>query len=293
MSITAAQVKELREMTSAGMMDCKKALTETQGDMDAAIQWLREHGLAKAGKKSDRITAEGCVVIASSGDGKKSAMVEINSETDFVARHEDFMGFANAVADIALKHQAQDVESLLKLPFDSTGKTVDEVRAELIAKIGENIQVRRVVLKNSEGVVGGYVHNGRIGVLVDMKPANMELARDIAMHIAAFSPQAVRPEDVSAELVEKEKEIFRAQAAESGKPAEIIEKMIGGRINKFLNEVSLYGQLFAKDQEKTVAQILKAHGVDVDSFLRFEVGEGIEKKVENFADEVRAQLKGN
>lgn len=292
MSITAAQVKELRERTSAGMMDCKNALNETNGDMEAAAELLRKKGIAKADKKADRVAAEGCVVIGTSQDNKCAAIVELNCETDFVAREAAFAQFAQTLAQVALQHKANDVEQLAQLTYGE-GKTVDEVRRELVAKLGENIQIRRVTCKQTEGVLGAYIHSGRIGVLVEVQPGQTEIARDVAMHIAAFNPQAIRPEDVPAELVEKEKEIFRAQAAESGKPAEIVEKMIGGRINKFLGEVSLYGQAFAKDQDQTVAQVLKANSAEVKSFIRFEVGEGIEKKVDNFAEEVRATMQGS
>ena len=292
MAITAALVKELRERTGAGMMECKKALVETDGDIDVAIEAMRKSGAAKADKKAGRVAADGKVEIAISDDGATLAMVEINSETDFVAKDENFLAFTSAVAAAALAGEAADAEALSGMKLAS-GETVDEARKNLIAKIGENISVRRcIIIKRQGDHLGVYTHGARIGVVVDLQGGSEELARDIAMHIAASKPVCVAQADVPAELVEKEKEIFTAQAAESGKPAEIIEKMVSGRIAKFLNEQALYGQPFVKDPDQTVEKLVKANNASVMSFARLEVGEGIEKKVENFADEVMAQVKG-
>jgi elongation factor Ts len=292
MAITAALVKELRERTGAGMMECKKALVESDGDLDAAIEAMRKSGAAKADKKAGRVAADGKIEMAISDDGATLAMVEINSETDFVAKDENFLAFASAVADAALAGEAADAEALSAMTLAS-GETVDEARKNLIAKIGENITVRRCnIIKRQGDHLGVYAHGARIGVVVDLKGGSEELAKDIAMHVAASRPVCVAQADVPAELVEKEKEIFSAQAAESGKPAEIIEKMVTGRIAKFLNEQALYGQPFVKDPDQNVEKLVKAADASVVSFLRLEVGEGIEKKVENFADEVKAQLEG-
>lgn len=292
MAITATLVKELRERTGAGMMECKKALVETDGDIDAAIDAMRKSGAAKADKKAGRIAAEGKIEIAVSDDGASLVMVEINSETDFAAKDDNFLSFAAAVAAAALAGEAADAEALSAMTMAS-GESVDEARKNLIAKIGENITVRRCNLIRRQGDhLGVYTHGARIGVVVDLKGGSEELAKDIAMHIAASKPVCVAQADVPAELVEKEKEIFSVQAAESGKPAEIIEKMVAGRIAKFLNEQALYGQPFVKDPDQTVEKLVKAANASVMSFSRLEVGEGIEKKVENFADEVMAQVKG-
>ena len=292
MAITAALVKELRERTGSGMMECKRALVETDGDIEAAIEAMRKSGAAKADKKAGRIAAEGKVVMAVSDDGATLAMVEVNSETDFAAKDESFAAFADAVAAVALAGEAADAATLSAMAMDS-GETVDEARTNLITKIGENITVRRCnIIKRQGDHLGAYSHGVRIGVVVDLKGGSEDMAKDIAMHIAASKPVCVKQSDVPADLVEKEKDIFSAQAAESGKPAEIIEKMVGGRIAKFLNEQALYGQPFVKDPDTKVEKLLKAADADVMSFSRLEVGEGIEKKVENFADEVKAQLEG-
>lgn len=292
MSISAAMVKELRERTGSGMMECKKALVETGGDIEAAVEFMRKAGLAKADKKASRVAAEGVIVAKVSNDGKKAVMAEVNSETDFVAKNEDFIKFVNQVAELALTQGVSDVEALMNQSLPGSG-TVNEVRQNLIAKIGENINLRRVALTSAaNGVVGAYLHGSRIGVLVELEGGNVELARDIAMHVAASRPVCVSDEQVSAELIEKEKDIFRAQAAESGKPADIIEKMVSGRVNKFLKEVTLLGQPFVKNPDQTVAQLVKAAGAKVIGFQRFEVGEGIEKKEDNFAEEVMAQVRG-
>ncbi|MGR8934199.1 MAG: translation elongation factor Ts [Gammaproteobacteria bacterium] len=291
MNITAAMVKELRERTGSGMMECKKALVEANGDLEAAIEQMRKSGLAKADKKSGRTAAEGCIAVKTSADGKYAAMVDINCETDFVAKGDDFIGFVNSVAEALLGVEVANNEQLLAMSLPS-GKTVDEMRRELVAKLGENINVRRFEKYQSAGGTGCYLHGGRIGVIVELSKVDDELGRDIAMHVAASKPVCVGEKDVPAELIAKEKEIFAAQAAESGKPAEIIEKMVAGRVNKFLNEITLLGQSFVKDPDISVAKLLAGKGTSVVRFARFEVGEGIEKKEENFAEEVMAQVRG-
>ena len=291
-AITAAQVKELRESTGAGMMECKRALEASNGDIDAAIAAMRKAGLAKAAKKADRTAAEGIVALQVSSDHKMAVLVEVNSETDFVARDQNFTNFAQQVATRALAEKVNSVEQLLNLPYEKNGaQNVEQVRQELVAKLGENLQIRRLALLQASGMVGSYKHGDRIGVLVQLDVNNSELGKDIAMHIAASNPSAVAPENVPAELIQKEKEIFVAQAAASGKPAAIIEKMVQGRINKYLQEVSLISQPFVKNPEQTVADLLKAANAKVQSFVRFQVGEGIEKHTTNFADEVAAQVR--
>ncbi len=285
--ISAALVKELRERTSAAMMDCKKALEKTNGDLEAAIEELRKSGAAKAGKKAGRVAAEGAVVIH--GDGKTAAMVEINSETDFVARHDDFKAFAQAVGETALASGQQDVAVFNTLTLAGSNQTVEEARLALVTKVGENVQIRRIVLAKA-ATVGTYLHGVRIGVLVELDTDNLDLAKDIAMHIAASRPIVVSPEQVSADIIAKEKDIYMAQAATSGKPQEIIEKMVGGRLKKFLDEVSLVGQPFVKDPEVTVGSMLSKHRAKVIAFHRFEVGEGIEKVVEDFKEAVMSQV---
>lgn len=293
MAITAAMVKELRERTGAGMMDCKKMLTETDGDMDAAIDLMRKSGAAKADKKAGRIAAEGRVIIVLSDDKKEAAVVEVNCETDFVAKDDNFINFAEAVAAQTLADKPADVAALSELPLDS-GESVAETRNNLVAKIGENIQVRRFELmtaSDADAEINFYQHGERIGVAVVLKGGDETLGKDIAMHIAASRPICVSEADVPAEVLEKEKEIFIAQAQDSGKPMSIIEKMVEGRMRKYLAEVTLLGQAFVKDSDQTVAQLLKSAGAEVVSFLRYEVGEGIEKKQEDFAAEVMAQVK--
>jgi elongation factor Ts len=280
-------VKELRERTGAGMMECKKALVETNGDIEAAIEHMRKAGMAKADKKAGRIAAEGLIVFKSSADGKRVAMVEVNCETDFVTKSDDFIGFSNAVAQLILDKQPADLDALLATPMTS-GESVSNTLKGLIAKIGENMNVRRFVTKSTDGVLGCYLHGSRIGVVVELKGGSEALAKDIAMHVAASKPVCVDESQVSAELIQKEKEIYTAQSAESGKPADIIAKMVEGRIKKFLKEVTLVGQPFVKNPDQTVEQLLKAAGATVVSFDRMEVGEGIEKKTENFAEEVMA-----
>lgn len=290
-TITAAMVKELRDRTASGMMECKKALVETQGDIEAAIEWMRKNGLVKAAKKAGRITAEGQVIVKASADGQSAVVLEVNSETDFVAKGDDFINFANGVADLILDKNPADLEALQALPMNGD-ESVETVRQNLVAKIGENIQLRRFTRFSTAGVIGAYRHGERIGVLVETTGGETGLAKDIAMHIAASRPVCVNETEVPAELIEKEREIFTAQAAESGKPAEIIAKMVEGRIKKFLAEVTLVGQPFVKDPDTTVAALLKKAGTDVVRFVRYEVGEGIEKKQDDFAAEVMAQVKG-
>jgi elongation factor Ts len=291
MAITAALVKELRERTGAGMMECKKALVEVDGDIEIAIEHMRKAGLAKADKKAGRIAAEGLIAFKASDDSKKAAMVEVNCETDFVTKGDDFKNFSSAVAQTALDNQPADIDALLALTMDG-GSSVADTTKTLIAKIGENTNVRRLAVRTTDGVLGVYMHSGRIGVMVELQGGDEALAKDIAMHVAASKPSCVSEADVSAELIAKEKEIFTAQAAESGKPPEIVEKMVSGRIKKFLKEVTLLGQPFVKNPDQTVEQLLKAAGATVVGFDRLEVGEGIEKKVDNFAEEVMAQAKG-
>jgi len=282
-------VKELRERTGAGMMECKKALTESAGDLDLAIENMRKSGLAKADKKAGRVAAEGRVAIEQSGDAV--AMAEVNCETDFVANGDEFGGFASAIAKAVLAAAPAGLEALNDVKLAS-GETADLARRNLVAKIGENITVRRIERYQAKGtVLGAYTHGTRIGVLVELKGGTPTLAKDIAMHVAASRPLCVKPEQVSAEVLEKEREIIRAQSADSGKPAAIIEKMVEGRLKKFLAEVTLLGQPFVKDPDQSVEKLVKAAGAEVLRFTRFEVGEGIEKKQEDFAAEVMAQAR--
>lgn len=292
MSVTAAMVKELRERTGAGMMECKKALTETAGDLDQAIELMRKQGLAKADKKAGRVAAEGRVIVQRDASGTAAIAIEVNCETDFVSGGDEFQSFAAQVAAAALAGAPADVDALLALPLEG-GLHLDERRRELVAKIGENIAVRRFERLARQGdVFGLYSHGSRIGVVVDLKGGDEALARDVAMHIAASRPICISPDEVPAELVAKEREIFEAQARESGKPEDIIQKMVDGRIRKYLNEVALVGQPFVKDADITVGQRLKQAGAEVMRFVRLEVGEGVEKKTENFAEEVMAQVRG-
>jgi len=285
MEITASMVKELRERTGAGMMECKKALTEAGGNIDAAAEALRKSGLAKADKKAGRVAAEGRVAFAQQGN--RAAIVEINSETDFVAKDGNFMAFCEAVATAAVA--VDDVEALKAATIG--GQTVEDARAALIAKVGENVQVRRMVSIESGGNVAGYVHGGRIGVLVELKGGDAELARGLAMHVAAMNPPYNKAADVPADFVAKEKEIELAKMSDKdrAKPAEILEKIIGGKIAKIVNEVTLYGQSYVLDTNQSVEQVLKAAGAEVLRFERLAVGEGIEKVVEDYAAEVMKQ----
>lgn len=290
-TISAGLVMQLRERTGAGMMECKKFLIATNGDIEAAIIEMRKAGQAKADKKADRVAAEGRVVIARSQDMHTSVMIEINSETDFVARDEHFIEFSNKVAEVALNNSVEDITALSNQKL-SNGVTIEQSRQELIAKIGENIKLRRMERICCEGgLTGYYLHGSRIGVIVALKNGNEELAKDIAMHIAASKPMVVNRDQVVAEAIENERDIFKAQAKESGKPQEIIDKMIEGRINKFIDEVSLLGQPYVKDPNIKVAQLLKEKNAEVISFIRYEVGEGIEKKEDNFVEEVMAQVR--
>lgn len=285
MAVTAALVKELRERTGAGMLDCKKALVETNGDIELAIENMRKSGQAKAAKKAGRIAAEG--VIFTKVDGNVATMLELNCETDFVARDESFLKFGNDLVELACANKFSDIEALNNAELD--GVVVSTVRDNIVAKIGENISPRRVVTIEGDNL-GAYTHGSRIGVLTVLVGGDEELAKDVAMHVAASVPQFVKPEEVPAEVVEKEKEIQIEIAVQSGKPAEIAEKMVAGRMKKFTGEISLTGQPFVKDPSTSVGDLLKSKGADVTSFVRFEVGEGIEKKEEDFAAEVAAQM---
>ncbi len=294
MAITASMVKELRERTGAGMMECKKALVESDGDIDAAIEAMRKSGQAKAAKKAGRTAAEGVVLIQVSPDSKKAVMVEVNCETDFVAKDDNFVSFANAVAERVLNSDVADVESLMAMPLhEGEDTTIEEARQALVSKIGENMTVRRFTRMDSSGTIASYRHGDRIGVIVDLEGGDEALGRDIAMHIAASKPVCVSEDQVPADMLAKEREIFTAQAKESGKPDNIIEKMIEGRIRKYLAEITLVGQPFVKDPDLTVGKLLEQKNAKVVGFERFEVGEGIEKKKENFAEEVMAQVKGS
>ncbi len=274
------------------MMECKKALVEANGDIEVAIEEMRKSGLAKADKKADRITAEGIITIETSADNKHAIMLEVNSETDFVAKADDFVNFVSAVAKKALEAQPADLDALKQLTLES-GETVETVRQALVAKIGENIQVRRFTSLNTEdGIIGFYRHGDRIGTMVQLTGGNEELAKDLAMHVAANRPQAISPDELSQELLDKERDIVATQARDSGKPENIIEKMIEGRMAKFVNEISLVGQPFVKDPDVTVEKLIKQAGASIDAFEFFEVGEGIEKAEDNFAEEVMAQARG-
>ena len=291
MQITASMVKELRERTGSGMMECKKALQETDGDIEVAIENMRKAGMAKADKKSGRIAAEGRVVIEISDDGKTAAVVEVNCETDFLSGGDEFISFVTAIAKTALANKPADIAALSEMTLDGSSMTVEEERKAKIAKIGENMQLRRFeILETDSGTFGSYLHGTRMGVVVEMENGNDALIKDVAMHIAASSPICVSEADVPADVLEKEKEILRAQALESGKPADIVEKMLTGRVRKYLAEITLLGQSFVKDPDKTVETLLADAGATVNNFVRYEVGEGIEKKQENFADEVAAQM---
>ena len=291
--ITAAQVKDLREKTGAGMMDCKKALTETNGDMEKAIEYLREKGIAKAGKKSGRIAAEGLVECYISDDGKTGAIVEVNAETDFVAKNQEFKDFVMDVAKQIVEKNPADVEALLaQESISEAGKTVQEVLTNKIATIGENMNIRRFARFESEGLVAKYIHgDGKIAVLIEVTKNNPDLAKDICMQIAAARPEFVRDSEVPEERVAKEMEILKVQAMNEGKPEAIAEKMVQGRLKKFYAEICLVDQEFVKDPSKKISDILKENDMDVVRFIRFEKGEGIEKKEENFAEEVAKQLK--
>ena len=295
MQITASMVKELRERTGAGMMECKKALVGTDGDIEAAVEEMRKTGLAAADKKSGRVAAEGLIAIAVGDERRSAAMVEVNCETDFVAKEPAFKEFAEQIALRVLEAEPADTQALADLLLEGE-QTIEERRRELIARIGENMNVRRFVrVESAEGLLGTYSHGGRIGVIVDASGAGgalEEAGKDIAMHVAASRPLCVAETDVPAEVLEKERAILVAQAEDSGKPPEIVEKMVQGRLKKYLSETTLLGQPFVKDPDQSVQKYLAGHGVSVAAFQRFEVGEGIERKEENFAEEVMAQVRG-
>ncbi|MEA3278680.1 MAG: translation elongation factor Ts [Pseudomonadota bacterium] len=294
MAITAALVKDLRERTGAGMMECKKALVETDGDVEAAIELMRKSGQAKAAKKAGRTAAEGVVVVHIDDAARRGLMVEVNCETDFVAKDGNFASFADEVAARALESGASDVDALAALPMsEGEERTIAQAREALVAKIGENIQLRRLVrFDDVQGELYSYRHGVRIGVVVELQGGDAVLGKDVAMHIAATNPMCVSADEVPAATLEKEREIFRAQALESGKPENIVDKIIEGRVRKYLEEVTLLGQAFVKDPDVTLDKLLKQAGAKVLRFARVEVGEGIEKKEENFADEVMAQVRG-
>ena len=293
MAVTAESVRLLRERTGAGMMECKKALVETNGDLEAAAEMMRKSGLAKADKKASRVAAEGVIVLERAADSRRAVIVEVNCETDFVARESDFKSFATNVARAALAGRPADVDALLQLKIDGGG-TVDETRRALIAKIGENIGVRRFALVEAPAIVGAYLHGSRIGALVAMKSGDDAVAKDIAMHVAAIKPARVSAAEVPADEIAKEREIQLAQAKNdpknAGKPDEILVKILEGKIRKWVNEITLLGQPFVKDPDQSVEKYLKQAGGEVISFVRYEVGDGIEKKQEDFAEEVRKQV---
>jgi len=296
MAVTAEAVKQLRERTGAGMMECKKALTETNGDLDAAAELMRKAGLAKADKKASRIAAEGVIVIERSADGRSAVIVEVNCETDFVARENDFKSFAVNVAKVALAERPATIDALLA-GKTGNGATLDEVRRALIAKIGENISVRRFDFIESPTVIGTYLHGSRIGALVALKKGEESVAKDIAMHVAAINPPHVSSADIPADLVSKEQEIHveqtKADPKMVGKPEAIVAKVVEGKIRKWMNEITLLGQPFVKDDKQSVEQYLKQAGGEVASFVRYEVGAGIAKKQEDFAEEVRKQVESS
>jgi elongation factor Ts len=291
MNITADAVKQLRERTGAGMMECKKALVETKGDLDAAAELMRKQGLAKADKKAARVAAEGVIVAEKSADSRTAAMVEINCETDFVAREQDFRAFAQSVAARALASRPASLEALLETKLDG-GESIEERRRALVAKIGENISVRRFIVLTSPGQLGAYVHGTRIGALVAVKGGEAPLAHDLAMHVAASNPKYLTQAQVPAAVVAKEREILTEQAQGEGKPPAIVTKMVEGRLRKSLSEITLTGQPFVKDPDVTIEKLLKSAKAEVTAFERFEVGAGIEKKQDDFVAEVMAQVKG-
>jgi elongation factor Ts len=293
MTITAGLVKELRERTGAGMMDCKRALVEVDGDLEQGVELLRKGGQAKAAKKASRVAAEGLVVLAGDVSEGRHVILEINSETDFVAKDVNFSRFADTVAQAALIHQPSptNVEALMALEVD--GKTLEKLRLELVTKIGENISVRRFAIVDTDGLVGAYSHMGRIGVLVELNGGTIELARDLAMQVAARAPQCISADDMPQEELAKEREILMAQASGEGKPPAIVEKMVAGRLRKHLDEVTLLGQPFVKNPDQKVSDLLAEGEATVVRFLRYEVGEGIEKKKDDFVQEVMAQASQN
>ena len=290
--VTASAVMELRRRIGAGMMECKKFLVAANGDMELAITEMRKAGQAKADKKADRVAAEGVIVIATSADRKDAVMLEVNSETDFVARDENFTLFTDHAVQAALHSAIIDVADLNNLPLTpSDDTTVETARQQLVSKIGENVKLRRLYRLHGDSAVGCYLHGTRIGVMVSLKHGDEILAKNIAMHIAASKPVVVSPDEVPADLIAAEREIFTAQALESGKPQAIIDKMIEGRISKFVDEISLLGQSYVKDPSKKISDLLKEHKAEITAFIRIEVGEGIEKKEDNFVEEVMAQVR--
>ena len=288
-NITAQMVKELRDRTGAGMMECKKALVESEGNMDKAIETMRKAGQAKADKKSSRIAAEGVVTLARK-DGYAN-MIEINCETDFVAKDENFLEFVKVISDASIVSYKENLEDFINSK-NASGKTIEETRLELVSKVGENVKIRRIKsIDGKDSYLGHYMHGSKIGVVVTLEKENDELAKDICMHVAAMKPSALNANDISKNDLEKEREIYMAQAKESGKPENIIQKMVDGKIKKYISEVTLVDQTFVKDNDITISELLKKNNNNVLSFHRMEVGEGIEKKDENFADEVMAQIK--
>ncbi|MEE8320420.1 MAG: translation elongation factor Ts [Gammaproteobacteria bacterium] len=291
MQITAAMVKELRERTGAGMMDCKKALQDASGDTESAIEAMRKSGVVKAAKKAGRIAAEGNIVIKKDTSSREIVLLEVNSETDFVAKDENFKAFADNVAACVLENHPDDIPALMQMTMDS--QSVEEARQQLVAKLGENISVRRFNLLSSVGNLGNYLHGNRIGVVIELEGGDENLAKDLAMHVAASRPVCVAEDEVPQEMLDKEKGIYIAQAAESGKPPEIVEKMVNGKLKKFLKEITLVGQPFVKDPDQTVGKLLDSSSASVKQFIRYELGEGLEKRSDNFAEEVMAQAQGD
>lgn len=290
MKIEAKQVKELRDLTGAGMMDCKHALVETEGDIDKAIDYLREKGITKAAKKSSRIASEGLVTVYVSEDNKKASMIEVNSETDFVAKNEEFVTFANKLAEIVANENPENVEELKGLEYED-GKTVEATLTEKIATIGENMSIRRFERIETEGTVEGYIHaNGKIGVIVEVEGDNKEVAKELCLQITALNPEYRDVEDIPAERLEKEKEVLAEQAKEEGKPEEIAKKIAEGRLGKFYEEVTLVNQVYVKDSSKKIKDILKENNTNVVNYYRYERGEGLEKREDDFAKEVMDQL---
>ena len=291
--ISASTVKELREITGEGMMDCKKALTETNGDIEKAIEYLREKGISKAAKKSSRVAAEGVVAAFVSEDAKTGAVVEVNAETDFVSKNEEFVAFVNKLVEIVAVKAPKDVEELKTMEFEN-GKTVEEVLTEKIATIGENMSIRRFERIETDNLVGKYIHgNGQIAVLVELKGGNQEVAKDVCMQVAALNAEFLDESQIPADRVEKEKEIITQQTINEGKPANIAEKIAEGRLKKYFEELCLVHQKFVKDSSKTVSEYVKENGGEIVKFYRLEKGEGIEKKEDNFVEEVMSQLKNN
>lgn len=292
MSISAQLVKELRERTGAGMMECKKALVETNGDIEAAVDHMRKTGLAKADKKAGRIAAEGTLVFSASADNKEITLAEVNCETDFVAMGDEFQAFAKRVAEVAREQGLTNVEALSAAEF-ANGVSIDDRRRELIAKIGENMSVRRVItLKTAAGILGAYLHGKKIGVLVEIEGGDAELAKDLAMQVAAGNPIALDAQSLPQDFLDRENEIHRSKAQDSGKPANVIEKMVEGAMKKLFSEVTLLGQKFIKDQDITIEELLKRKNAKVIQYVRYELGEGIEKEESDFVAEVMAQAKG-